>query len=309
MVYKLYRLSFRTGVHIGKRNLSETETSMCADTLYSAMCHEFLKMGKEKLEGFIEKTMNGKISFSDALPYIRDTYYIPKPIMKIEVETKRGDSTIKKAYKKLSYIPCDKLEEYMQGKLEIKQEEDKFANNLGELDIRTKVSLSDEEPVPYRVASYHFKDESGLYVLVAFEDEGDINIIDECFTSLGMVGIGGKRKSGLGRFTWSEGVIPQELQKRLLSSGRRYMSLSACLPADDELESVLSDSNYMLIKRSGFIASSNYADELRRKKDLYVLQAGSCFGQQFKGSIVDVSEGGSHPVYRYARPFLMEVIS
>ena len=56
-----------------------------------------------------------------------------------------------------------------------------------------------------------------------------------------------------------------------------------------------------------FVASSDYAEEWRKKKDLYVFTAGSCFVNCFAGDIYDVSEGGKHPVYRYAKPIFMGV--
>lgn len=86
------------------------------------------------------------------------------------------------------------------------------------------------------------------------------------------------------------------------------MSLSVALPTDKELETVLHDAEYLLCKRSGFVASEQYAPEQMRKKDLYVFKAGSCFAEQFGGDVYDVSgKCGRHPVYRYAKPMLMEV--
>ena len=49
------------------------------------------------------------------------------------------------------------------------------------------------------------------------------------------------------------------------------------------------------------------AKEARRKRDFHVFAAGSCFANQFLGDIFDVSTGGAHPVYRYAKPLFMEV--
>ena len=69
------------------------------------------------------------------------------------------------------------------------------------------------------------------------------------------------------------------------------MLLSVALPADDELENALENASYLLEKRSGFVASSDYAEEWRKKKDLYVFTAGSCFVNCFAGDIYDVSEG------------------
>ena len=87
----------------------------------------------------------------------------------------------------------------------------------------------------------------------------------------------------------------------------RYMLLSTALATDEELESALDGASYLLTKRSGFIASDTYALEARRKRDLFVFASGSCFVNRFSGDIFDVSIGGGHPVYRYAKSLFVEV--
>ena len=64
---------------------------------------------------------------------------------------------------------------------------------------------------------------------------------------------------------------------------------------------------YLLLKRSGFIASASYAPELRRKQDFCAFCAGSCFEKRFKGDLFDVGGSGAHPVYRYAAALWMEL--
>ena len=67
--------------------------------------------------------------------------------------------------------------------------------------------------------------------------------------------------------------------------------LSVALPRDEELECALNGASYQLSKRSGFVASSDYADEWRKKKELFVFVSGSCFEQLFEGDVYDVSNG------------------
>lgn len=86
-----------------------------------------------------------------------------------------------------------------------------------------------------------------------------------------------------------------------------HLLLSTALPKEDELSEALDGASYKLIKRSGFVASTEYAPESRKKRDLYVCSAGSCFQHCFKGDIYDVSDGGNHSVYRYAKPLFMGV--
>ena len=83
------------------------------------------------------------------------------------------------------------------------------------------------------------------------------------------------------------------------------MLLSTALPRDDELENALLGASYLLERRSGFVFSEQYADDLRKKMVLYVFSSGSCFENRFEGDIVDVSDGGNHKVYRYAKPMFI----
>ena len=87
---------------------------------------------------------------------------------------------------------------------------------------------------------------------------------------------------------------------------KNIMTLSSSLPRDEELENVLKDARYRVIKKSGFAASTQYAKD-QRKRDLYVLAAGACVTQMYEGDVYDVGTGEAHPVYRYAKPIFMEV--
>ena len=50
-----------------------------------------------------------------------------------------------------------------------------------------------------------------------------------------------------------------------------YMTISMCMPSDDELSSVLDGAVYKLTKRGGFVQSSTYSDtQLKKREFLYV---------------------------------------
>ena len=161
--------------------------------------------------------------------------------------------------------------------------------------------------MPYRIGTYYYNAGNGLYLIVGYQNKDGLALVEELLKMLSFSGLGGKRTAGFGRFNLIQDDIPMELHKRLESQGTQYMSLSVALPTDQELESAMNGADYLLCRRSGFVASENYAKEQMRKKDLYVFKAGSCFGTRFCGDIYDVSDGGRHPVYRYAKPMFMEV--
>ena len=84
MNYTLYCLEFINGVHFGRGNLDSSEITFHADTLFSALFQEALKMKKQ--DRFLKQVSDGKIIFSDAFPYIGKNYYIPKPMIAVQTE-------------------------------------------------------------------------------------------------------------------------------------------------------------------------------------------------------------------------------
>lgn len=304
MNYKIYKLSFITGVHIGKQSLEDSEITLCADTVFSALCQEALKGGKENLERLMELAGTDRIRISDAFPYMGEEYYLPKPITASIISGKKGNSSQKKAFKKLKYVPYSKLDAYLQGRFE--PEKEQGLEHLGAADLKTvSANRGLEETEPYRIGSFWFTENSGLYLMAAYLRESDIEFLEELLEGISYAGIGGKRSAGFGRFQLKLGKIPQGMMDRMEKNSSIYMSLTVSLPRTEEMEKSLEQANYLIKKRSGFIASKDYADQNMRKKDLYMLAAGSCFTERYSGDVYDVSHGGKHPVYRYGKPIFM----
>lgn len=315
MKYQSYRMIFPVGIHLGNKLSDESMFTVLADTLFSALCQEAVKSGS--LDELVSAVKDNKLLISDAMPFIGDTYYIPKPLVKIQTES-QGNSKLKKAFKKLSYIPSDKLEVYLKGQLDAEKENEKFSN-LGVSTVRTSVAVSNlDKPSPYRVGVFNFNEGNGLYVIVGYEDDDTLYLVSDLLESLSFSGLGGHRSSGLGRFEYkfvNEGFI-QTILKRLNDNSKVKTSLSVALPTEEELPTVIENSRYKMLKRSGFVASTTYIKEedkkdnsmlYFRKNDLYVFSAGSTFTKDFLGDVYDVSNNGRHSVYRYAKPMLMGV--
>lgn len=307
MDYKIYRLEFQGAVHFGRQNIKTGEYVCPADTVFSALCQEALRMSGNALNDFYQYTKEGGLLFSDAFPYIGETYYLPKPMMRIETENARGESVLKKAYKKLKYIPVEMLDVYLKGEYDVLHAPD--LERLGHFVMKTAASVrGEEETRSYRVGTYTYAAGSGIYVIAGYTQQRALELLEELWKGLSFSGIGGKRAAGLGRFKVQTDELPAAFRKRLEKDGERYMSLSVSLPREEEMETALQGAEYLLCKRSGFVASEQYAMEQMRKRDLYVLKAGSCFRVRYGGDIYDVSDKrGKHPVYRYAKPMFMEV--
>lgn len=303
MNYKIYKMIFKQGVHFGDHSLEKSEITFQADTLFSALCIEALKI--DKLDELLESIKENHLVFSDAFPYMGQEFFIPKPMKKIEQVVQSEDVTTRKKFKKLEYIQVSLLDKYIKGQYPINKGSD--IKKLGIHVLKTSASIrGNEEALPYRVGIYRFKKENGLYIVVGYDSQEILDLFDELFEMLSLSGIGGKKNSGLGHFDLEIAELPKELNQRLNTKGE-VMTLSVSLPTEDELEEILDDSRYLLVKRSGFIDSYTYSKEQRRKKDIYLFKSGSCFNKTYQGDIYNVSSGGSHPVYKYAKPLFMGV--
>lgn len=308
MKYSVYKLEFSAGVHLGETSLEDSEFQIHADTIFSALCLQALYSGGEdELNKFCGMVREGRIAISDALPYMNDKLYIPKPMMAVQSE-REGNSADKKNFKKMKYIPVDMLDDFLAGNIDA-QAVNSELKDLGKSELRTMASIKGlEETLPYHVGVYRFSKDCGLYIIAAYEKDDDLYYLEELLIALSYDGIGGKRSSGLGRFAVKTGKVPEKLEKALQNtSAEKYIALSVCLPEEDLTDELIADSSYGLIRRGGFAYSSTYSDEPRRKKDIYLFQPGSVFKERFKGGIFDVSDGGRHPVYKYAVPLWLGV--
>ncbi len=300
MKYTMYRFTFPVGVHLGGNSLYDSRNTFSADTFFSALFMEALKQGADRAEKLLEKAKKGDILFSDAFPFVGEENYLPKPMLPVESSDDSGDSTVKKAFKSLQFIPMEKMDVYLKGNLDAKAENDTL-KELGRSVLKTSASIAGEdETVPYHVGVYYFNSSCGLSVIVGTNNAEDEKWIYNLIKALSFSGIGGKRSAGYGRFKIESN---KELDGSYFEKeGGYYMSLTSALPMDEEWPELLTDAKYQLRKRGGFIASDSYAQEQRKKKDMYLFGSGSCFTKRFSGDVYDVSDGGSHPVYRYAKP-------
>ena len=307
MEYQLYQFRFSSGVHFGSGSLDQSEYTFCADTLFSALCQAAIRLGQETLETLVEFAEEGSLLFSDAFPYMKEELFLPKPIMHVErTEKEARDSSVKKAYKKMKYVPVSDFDAYLKGNFSVEKAE--ALDQFGAYQMKTSAAVRGlEESMPYRVRTFRFREGNGLYIICGYQEKDRKELLEDLMEYLMLDGLGGKRSSGLGRFECVPVKMNGILAKRLEETFSRYMTLSISLPQFQELDEVLKDADYLLQKRSGFVASSQYSAEWMRKKDAYLFAAGSCFSRSYRGCILDVSSGGLHPVYRYAKPFFMGV--
>lgn len=322
MSYYLYKLRFSTPLHIGESRLAagleSAQLNICADTLFSALCHTILQMdGQQRLMDLVEKARAGDILFSDTFPYKGDVLYIPRPYMPSQTN-REIDVARRKLIKKLSYLPLPMLDDFL-GSISGKNDFDPqtIDNYFAESTVDTKVNLTGEEPSPYAVAGVSFYEGCGLYGIIK-ADQSQFAYLMKVMRFLGLGGIGGKISSGYGKFELEEAVpldgttandsAGGQLLKQLLEKqpSDYYIALTTSLPTDEELDQALTDATYKLVRRGGFMYSTDLTTPMK-KQTQYCFCAGSVFKSRFQGDVYNVAHQAPHPAYRYLKPIFLGV--
>lgn len=309
---KLVKLRFLGPVHFGQGRLTDGACTCDAATLFSALFIEALQLGQQ--DALLEAAQMGELALSDGFPFRADTLYLPKPLVELAMPRtapeQSPDSREKKANKKLDYISAASYGAYLGGSFDALHEYERLAQGggFGSAYVQTKVNLThadDPNANPYQVGGFRFAPNAGIYFLV----RGGYNI-ESLLDQLQYSGLGGKRTSGYGRFSYVvESASPFSNQLAISPAGGRHMLLSSAAPREEELtEGLLSGARYKLLRKGGFVQSTSHAITAQKKRDLYVFGPGSVFSRTFEGAVFDVNSApGAHPVYRYARAMWLEV--
>ena len=296
MDYCLYKLKFDGAVHFGQ---SESALSLYtaadhfrADTLFSALCHTALALwGEEGLREIVEQAESDGLRLSDSMPWRGKQYYLPKPCA-VSEQKREVPAQLRKAIKKLAWIPVsdmDLFERSIRGEA-LYTPGDAAFGMVVERASAAVVEGADAEP--YQIGAFRFFPECGLYVLAGVKTMDQAEKLHTLLSALGMSGIGGKVSSGYGSFTVTETHV---------------LSLTTSLPTDAELDDVLENAQYQLVRRAGYVQSETFAASPVRKRTQYFLAAGAMLERPFRGALYTVAENGGHPVLRYAKPMTLGV--
>lgn len=313
---KVYKLKFETPCHFGAAELGgklESVTfSYASDVLFGAFCCELAS--SEKIRDFVEAVGDGKILFTDLMPYKGENFFLPKPILlvdgekssaQIELGEMRRQATQRKKQKKIEFIRASRFAQYFTAvKTNAPFGEE---NYFGETTLLQKVSCREDEPLPYFVGEFSFRADSGFYLLAIFDDKSDANFFEAVLQSLSLSGIGGKKSSGLGKFSVDEIISLDDTANEDLRAVNEMLSkensswqmnLSSLIPTADEI-STLKRSFFKLKRRGGFVSSSKASDV--KKDNVCVVTAGSCFPTRIKGEIVSLGRVDGHEIFRLGK--------
>lgn len=325
MKYYLFTLKFLTPVHFGDTgnggNLERVSMTCSADTFFSALCSEAALVSKNCVETLVVKFANGKVCLSSLFPFYQAEdeeleLYLPKPLYRMNAEVADVKSfndmklaaTKLKKLKKTTYVRASELVNLLDA---VKNNEEYdyelpiFATKMNSERVNKRM----DEPLPYFVGSYVFAKNAGLYFVLGLENEDDMEEMQELITQLGLSGIGGKRSSGYGKFELGEDYIELDAEFGIYDddialanmleneSAKLQMSIAPVKPNAEDAN-VVKEGFYKLLRRSGFVASNNMEDNMKRDS-VYMLAEGSCFNKRIDGNLVGFTVPGvNHKVYR-----------
>lgn len=323
MNYCLFKLRFTTPVHFGTPSsalsLYSSEDHFLADTLFSALCHEALSLwGEEGLGDFISEAEKGSLLLSDSMPWREETFYLPRPYVNGKPSSEELTSKQRKAMKKLRWIPVGAFGSFaLSVKTGDRFQTEMIDSHFGSEDEITRVHISGlEVSRPFQIGIYRFQENCGLYFIAGCSDDTVAEKLRLLTEAVGLSGIGGRVSSGLGKFQIEDTILlnePFDDQTEWLFHGLselesgRFLLLTSSLPEEKELDRVISDASYQMVRRGGFVGSASFAESPRKKKTEYYLTAGSVLPYRFPGSVRVVAEGGKHSVLRFNQPVFLGV--
>ena len=310
-----YYLNFRSPLHLGRRGvgLEETEISIPADTLFSAICQTWRTFyGETHLTNFLAQYETGEpFLLTSTFPFVGDTRFFPKPLIDLNVDAaddlkklKRVRFVSEKRFRQIvndESIRFDSDDLINDGQLWI-HDDDKCPRTVWQTDKRPRVTLDRQSSTSeiWHLKAVKFEENCGLWFDAKFEAEEIQTQIETILRVLGDTGIGGERSAGYGTFD----LHSESAESESDSESDRFITLSPICPRDaDQLNMLIQGDNvgYALEERSGWIVSVE-GSGLRRQQ-VWMFADGSVLngnGAQV-GHLVDLKpEACPHPVWRYA---------
>ena len=67
------------------------------------------------------------------------------------------------------------------------------------------------------------------------------------------------------------------------------------------------ENGYQLIKKSGFVNSPKYSENLQKRKQVYMISSGAVLNFKPAGRLADLKLHGNHSIYRMGKPIAIGV--
>jgi CRISPR-associated protein Csm4 len=312
MIFDIFKLHFRTPLHLSKGKLNSyesSETTLHSDTLKSALFVSMLHLYDEDEAN----TFMDSVQVSSAFPFDETGCWLPRPLSFSFDDKSAGN---RKKYKGINFFTPAQYAQILRGvQPTLETDVDKFKQpNIWKREVTQRVKInweSDSEPF-YLEKLYPQNEKSGLYFI--FQLNGyDAAKLASAMKLLGDNGLGLQRTLGNGQFKSEKGALDIDLP----NNPTAWLALSLYRPKDKaEIQDVLENSHYQFIKRGGWIASPEHEEHLSiRKQAVMMFTEGSVFGFSDKDELVikgvkaDVkpewNDDRLHPVFRDGRAIFL----
>lgn len=287
MMFKLYKLEFKSYLYSGASFQEGTIEFPGSDTIFSAVANTIAEIdGEEGLKEFVKT----KPLFSSAFPYYKNNIFLPKPV---GVET-YFPKVLKKKLKKVRWVEKEIIEKGMWGEVEPKGHFisfDRIEKLYAEDEIVRNVKNRIRELTTiFTIRAFKFSNKAGLYFL--YSGEYDISY---ALKILGEVGIGGGKSVGFGKFK-----VKSEEKFKWNSEREFGLLVSKCIPEKEEIHK-LKNAQYSIGERGGW-------SENDRKKKLRVLIEGSVLPCDMVGKWIEEdirNKNNKRKVYRNYRALIL----
>lgn len=280
MVLDIFKLYFRTPLHLSKGKLNSFESShhtLHSDTLKSAL---FVTARQLYGDNIATEAFFDSFQISSAFPFTEKGYFFPKPYH----FDPRTDPSKRKLLKDQPYMPLHLLEKLLSDKKSVSAA-DLIAADRPEVwaeatEQHVSIDREDSRGEPFYVERLFPKEPEsrGLYFIL-WKKEGIETVFLNQFTRmlqlLGENGLGLKKSVGNGAFEPEHAQI----ELALPNDSNAVMALSLYRPQQGELDAAaLENGFYHFTQRGGWMASPE-DDNVRtyRKKSVYMFTEGSVF--------------------------------
>jgi CRISPR type III-A-associated RAMP protein Csm4 len=321
--YNVLKMNFLSPLHLGQgvtESYGRSGRILHSDSLSGALASVYsVQYPEEDVKLFME---NYKIS--SAYPFIRESFFFPKPMVKLPFCTTEESLNLTKRIKSLEYFDQNSFETILagnelildmkhiagNGKYYLASVSENFISPFSS-EVVQRVSVPRGEggdASPFHFERLSFNKDCGFWFFYEVTSEYRQQFF-ETMILLGENGIGTDRTVGNGQFTVSLKTIdvklPSENQNRLL--------VSLFCPSEKDTQSYqAANSSYLLIKRGGFIAGSSDARHRHlRKKSIHMFLEGSVFNGNVEGKIENLrpewKDVKLHPVWRDGRAFSLPI--
>ncbi len=320
-----YKLKFDTPLHIWSHGVGYEETGemIHSDTLFSAMMSLWNHFYDDEIPAICRTP---PFLISSAFPFKGETYFFPRPMVKIIMEGE-DDPKIGKKLKKVKFISKRVFESLLNGNKVDFKESDIFQNGsfwsdkaeskdsrvFSVLEIpRVRVDRETSASDIFYFSEVIFEKDSGLFFLARFREKEIQPKFEAILRLLGDEGIGGDKRVGKGLFSMEN---DKNFKISFPQKSDAFITLSLYYPTETEFGEILDNASYNLVSRRGWLHSPG-AMSLRRR-EVKMFTEGSVFtaiGKLVYGASPCVLEVNpelprlNHNIYRYGFAFDLPII-